>query len=360
MLVGSACSSSDSNDGGASQTAGPNGAPPPASVTFMAGFKPQANLPFVGVYVGQEKGYFADENLTVDIKHVTTPGDNFRFLAAGEVQFTTADAQEVLNRRAADPPLDIVSLALIGQRGQQGFAVKADSGIQTPKDWVGKTAGYKGSEVTPDYLAILKSQGVDRASVKEVKVGFEPQVLTEGQVDIYPVFVSNEPDTLKRAGQDVKVFEAKDFGAPTLGLTFATTGDYVRQNPDIVQRFLRGAIRGIHYADKHRDEALDIVLKYAPGEDREHERYMMETELKGAFSGEALLNGLGAQTKDEWQRLHDFLVQYGALPTPLPDVSAAFTDQFLLAAHEPPPWAGGAAPTPASSPATASASSGGY
>ena len=87
---------------------------------------------------------------------------------------------------------------------------------------------------------------------------------------------------------------------------------------------------------------------------------MMETELKGAFSGEALLNGLGAQTKDEWQRLHDFLVQYGALPTPLPDVSAAFTDQFLLAAHEPPPWVGAAAATAASSPATASRSSGGY
>ena len=33
------------------------------TVTFMAGFKPQANLPFVAAYVAQEKGYFAEQGL---------------------------------------------------------------------------------------------------------------------------------------------------------------------------------------------------------------------------------------------------------------------------------------------------------
>ncbi len=324
------CSSGDSASNQASGTAKAAA----DEVTFMAGFKPQANLPFVGVYVGQEKGFFGDENLKVNIQHVTTPGDNFKFLATGAVQFSTADASSLLEKRAGDPPLDIVSIALIGQRGQQGFAVLANSGIQSPKDWAGKTAGYKGSAVTPDYLAILKAVGVDRSSVTEVRVGFEPQVLTEGKVDIFPVFTSNEPDTLKRLGYDVKVFEAADFGAPTLGLTYVTTGDYIKQKPDVVQRFLRGAFRGIHYADRNRDEATDIVMKYAPQEDRVHQRYMLETELKSAFTGPALLNGIGWQTQDEWQRLHDYMVQYAALPRPLADISAVFTQQFLAKAHD--------------------------
>ncbi len=33
-------------------------------MTFMAGFRPQANLPFVGAYVAQEKGFFTEEGLS--------------------------------------------------------------------------------------------------------------------------------------------------------------------------------------------------------------------------------------------------------------------------------------------------------
>ena len=294
----------------------------------MAGFKPQANLPFVGVYVAQEKGFFADENLQVDIKHVSTPGDNFRFLATGEVQFSTADASSLLEKWAGEPPLPIESIALIGQRGQQGFAVLADSGIQDPKDWAGKRAGYKGAQVTPDYLAILEANGVDPAALSEVRVGFEPQVLTEGQVDIYPVFVSNEPDTLERLGYKVKVFEAADYGAPTLGLTYVTTQDYAERNPDVVQGFLRAALRGIQYAAANRDEAIQITLLYAPQEDPAHQRYMLDTELQAAEGGQAA-NGTGWQTKDQWQALHDYLVQYGGLASPIRDISVVFTDRFL-------------------------------
>lgn len=328
-----ACGDDDGDDSEAtpspSGSAAAEATPEPASVTFMPGFKPQANLPFVGAYVAQEKGFFDDENLDVDIQHVATPGDNFRLLAAGEVQFSTADASAVLEHRASDPSLPIVSIALIGQRGQQGFAVLADSGIASPADWAGKRAGYKGSQVTPDYLAILAEAGVDRSSVEEVKVGFEPQVLTEGQVDIFPVFVSNEPDTLQRLGFETTVFEAADYGAPTLGLTYITTEEFTAEKPDIAVRFLRAVLRGIQYADANRDKAIDIVMQYAPMEDPEHQRYMLDTELDMATDGLLDGQGIGWQTADEWQMLHDYLVQYGALAGPLDDVSAAFTSEFV-------------------------------
>lgn len=312
-------------------TATPDGdsTPEPDRITFMPGFKAQANLPFVGAYVADRKGFFAEENLDVRIQHVTTPGDNFRFLATGEVQFTTADASALLEHRGGDPPIDLVSLALIGQRGQQGFAVLADSGIESPEDWAGKTAGYKGSQVTPDYLAILGANGVDRSSIQEVRVGFEPQVLTEGQVDIYPVFVSNEPDTLRRLGYEVRVFEAADYGAPTLGLTYVAMRDYIEENPGVTARFLRAVLKAIQYADQNREEAIDIVLEFAPEEDREHQRYMLDTELDMARNPGADVDLIGWQTQEQWQRLHDFMVQYGALTSPQTDIDAAFTDEFL-------------------------------
>ena len=102
----------------------------PESVTFMAGFRPQANLPFVAAYVAEEKGYFEEQGLNVDIQH--SIGEHLNLLMAGEVDFTTADANSVLKRRA-DPGLPIVAIALFGQRGQQAFLALSDSGISTPE-----------------------------------------------------------------------------------------------------------------------------------------------------------------------------------------------------------------------------------
>jgi ABC-type nitrate/sulfonate/bicarbonate transport system substrate-binding protein len=320
----------DDGDGSGTPTSSGPTAAPADKITFMAGFKHQANLPFVGAYVAQEKGFFAEENLDVTIRDVATPGDNFRFLATNEVQFTTADSQVLLERRSGDPSITLVSVALIGQRGQQGFAVLKDSGIASPKDWAGKTAGYKGAQVTPDFLAILNAEGVDRSSINEVKIGFDPSILTEEQVDIFPVFISNEPDTLRILGYETTVFEAADYGAPTLGLNYVAMREYIDANPDIVQRFVRAALKGIAYADQNPAEAIQIVLKYAPTANDAHEMFTLQTELAAAKTGEAEANGtIGWQTVEQWQRLHDYLVQYGALRAPLDDVAAAFTNVFV-------------------------------
>jgi len=322
-----------SESGGQKSTPAASAAPP-AKVTFMAGFKPQANLPFVGAYVAKEKGFFTEQNLDVDIQHVNTPGDNFKFLGLGQVQFSTADAATVIERAGDEPPLGIVAIALVGQRGQQGFAVLADSGIETPVDWAGKRAGYKGTQPTPDFLAILNTVGVNPSEVETVKVGFEPQILTEGQVDIFPVFVSNEPDTLRKLGYDVTVFEAAEFGAPTLGLTYVTTRDYLSQNPDIVLRFLKAALRGIEYARDNPDEAIDIVMQHAPQENRDHQRFMLDTELGAAENDLTDENGIGWMTAEQWRELHDYLVEFSGIPAPLDLVPVTYDDHLIRQAYK--------------------------
>ena len=50
----------------------------------------------------------------------------------------------------------------------------------------------------------------------------------------------------------------------------------------------------------------------------------------------------GMQRETQWQKLHDFLVQYGALAQPLDDVALIFTDRFVKQHY--------AAPTSAATP----------
>jgi ABC-type nitrate/sulfonate/bicarbonate transport system substrate-binding protein len=311
------------------QTAAPSPTTPPplTPFTFMAGYKPQANLPFVGAYVAKEKGYFEQNGLDVTIEHSPGKGEHVQLLVAGKVQVTTMDAATVLQRRA-EPGLPVVSIALIGQRGQQAFAALADSGIQTPKDWEGRTVGYKGTP-PPDLYALLSAAGADVNKVNLVNVGFDPRVLTERQVDVYPLFKSNEPYLIRKWGYEITLWDAADYGVPTLGLTYVASGEYLASHAGELARFLAAALRGIADAEANPAEAVEIVMKYAGSEsDPDHMRFMLETELKDAQSE----HGYGWQSLQRWQALAEMLQQVQALPAAVV-AEKAFTSQIWQTAQ---------------------------
>ena len=301
--------------------------PEPDTLTFMAGYKPQANLPFVGVYVAQEKGFFAAENLTVTIQHSAGRGEHLQLLTAGKVDVTTQDAAVLLQRRA-DPGLPLLSIALIGQHGQQAYVALAESGIETPQDWAGRSIGYKGTP-PPDLLALLDTAGLSEKDIALINVGFDPRVLTEGLVDVYPVFNSNEPYLLRSWGYALRQWQASDYGVPTLGLAYVSTPEIVERDPERITRFVRAALRGIDYAAAHPEEAVEIVMRYAGAEtDPAHMRFMLDTELRDARLPD---QPIGWQTAAQWQALADSLLRYHALAIPV-DVNSVFTNRFVEAA----------------------------
>jgi ABC-type nitrate/sulfonate/bicarbonate transport system substrate-binding protein len=298
---------------------------PVEKVTFIAGFKPQADLPFVAVYMAQAKGYFRDQSLEVDIQHATQ-GEHVQLLATDRAQFSTGAAADVM-KRVASAGVPLVAIAQIGQRDEQSFAVRADSPIRTLKDWEGKLVGYK-TTVSAAYLALISVGGVDRSKVREVAVGFDPRVLADGRVDVYPVFTANEPDTLARLGIPVRLFDPGTYGLPGLGLTFMTNQQMVDTRPDVVTRFLRASLRGLADAIADRDAATLVVMKYATGEDRAHQRYMLDTEIDAAQNDFTQTNGIGAMSRERYVALRDFLLQYGGIAKTV-DVDAVFTDRFV-------------------------------
>jgi ABC-type nitrate/sulfonate/bicarbonate transport system substrate-binding protein len=301
-------------------------------LTFMAGFIPQANLPFVGAYVAEAEGFFAEEGLDVEIQHSAGGGEHLQLLVADEVQVTTQDAAVLMQRRA-DPGLPLVSIGLIGQRGQQAFVALEESGISTIEDWAGHRIGFKGTP-PPDLYALLDQAGLSESDVELINVGFDPRVLTEGQIDVYPVFKSNEPDTLEKLGFDLVMWDAAEHGIPTLGLAYVATETKVEEDPETLAAFMKAVIRGIEFAAENEEAALDAVMEHVGVDsDREHQRYILETELADATSEVTEEGGLGYQTLEQWQDLADLLATYEALPDGF-DASTSFRVDLLPEARE--------------------------
>jgi ABC-type nitrate/sulfonate/bicarbonate transport system substrate-binding protein len=291
----------------------------------MGGYKAQANLPFVAAYVAQAQGYFAAQNLNVEITHSAGQGEHLKLLLQGSVDVTTGEADAVLGRRSDGLP--VTAFALFGQRGDIAYAVLDSSEVRTPKDFEGHSVGFKVSP-SPEYLALLRTAGVDRSKIQEVPVGFDPRLLAAGRVDVYPVFESNEPHTLQSIGVPVRLIKASDYGVPGLGLTYITRQQLVEQDPDVLERFLKATFKGVEYARANMDAATDIVMQYAPNEDREHQRAMLEVELNMADGPVSRANGFGWATHEQWQSLHDSLLEFGGLSAPV-DAESVYTDRIV-------------------------------
>lgn len=285
------------------------------SLTFMAGFRAQANLPFVAAYVADQEGFFDDLNLDVTIQHSSGQGEHVRLLLAGDIDVSTQPASEVIQRRA-DPGAPLVVVALFGQTGDLGYAVLEESGIESPAGFAGRTVGFKGV-VQAEFLAMLNAHGLSEDDVELVGVGFNPVVLPEGQVDVYPIFLDNEPDVLERVmGASIRLFQARDFGVPTLGVTYVVTEDILADEDrrEAVRRFLIGTMRGFQFALENPAEAIEATQAFISDEaDLVHERFILDTDLANATSQLTLDNGLGWFTEEQFQKLHDVLLEFGGI-----------------------------------------------
>jgi ABC-type nitrate/sulfonate/bicarbonate transport system substrate-binding protein len=295
-------------------------------VTFQAGYLPQGNISFVAAYVAKEKGYFADEGLDVTIEHASPGGgEQFQRLAAKDIQFTTQTAENFAKQvETAAPPF--VGVAVFGHATDHGLIVLEDSAIKDIPDLAGKKIGIKTGEGAdpPWLLGMLKSAGLDFDDVELVQVGFDPRVILPesgaGQVDALQVFKSNEPDTLDRMGFKTRLFNPEDYGMTFLGQMYVTHSDLIRDDPEMVQKFVDATMKGLAFTldPANANEVTDIVMKYAGADaSREHNQFIWETEAEYVTSDGTQQHGLGYADPQEWETMMNTMVEFGSLKAPV-------------------------------------------
>lgn len=278
-------------------------------VTVVLDWSPNTN--HSGLYLAQDRGYFADAGLDVSI---VQPGDlsGLDLLVPGDADFAYAFSETLAP--AVEQGVDAVSVAAVIEDNTSSLLFEADSGITRPADLAGKTYGTWGSSLDIAIVeALVECDGGDPSKVQtaplaseDVRIG-----LTQGQYDY--VWVYDAWDTIRLRDVDgldvatIPFIEHTDCIPNWYTPVVATMRSTLDDDPQLVADFL-GALRlGYQDAMREPDAAADALLAAAPELNEELVRLSTEyLSTRYADSPEAW----GLQDQETWSGFIGFLAEH--------------------------------------------------
>ena len=288
---------------------------------------PNAN--HIGLYIAEEKGYFASENLKVEIHTPSDPSTVLQTVASGADDFGMNYQPDVLIARGEGVP--VISVLGMVQHPLNSMMVLKSSGFKTPGALKDKKVGYPGIPWNEDALSsMLQSDGLSGLEdVELVNVGWElGSSLMSQKVDaIIGAYFTHESISLENEGHPVDVFRMENWGVPDYyELVLVTSEEYVAENSEIVERFVRAVSKGYREAIMDPQAGVDVLKKYSPEIDENIDRPGAAL-LKELWQDES--GAFGRQTLKKWKSFADWMQNKELLPKSVKPEDA-FTDKYSL------------------------------
>ncbi|MEM7126156.1 MAG: ABC transporter substrate-binding protein [Chloroflexota bacterium] len=294
-------------------------------VTLGVGFIP--NVQFGTFYVGIEKGFYAEEGIDLALDY-GFENDYLALVAADEFQFMIGSGDQVVIGRARGLPVQYV-MNWYTQYPVVVFA-KIEAGITEPTDLAGKTIGLPGP-FGANYVAfrgILEAADLSESDVTMESIGFtQAAAISEDTVDAAVDYGVNGPVVLAQEGiETVQIKLDKYLSIPANGLV--TNETTIAENPELVQKMVRAALKSAQYTLDNPDEAFEIALKYVPeaADNVEANRAVFDAVLdfwtpQGDYK-------MGETRLAEWESAAEFMQRIGLVDTLVP-ADELFTVDFI-------------------------------
>jgi NitT/TauT family transport system substrate-binding protein len=295
-------------------------------ITLPCGYVP--NVQFAPLYVGLEKGFFADENIDLTLDH-SMETDVVALVGAGRLPFGICSGEQVLLGREQGLPLVYVTNWY--QNYPVGIVALKESGIETMEDLKGKRVGipmlsgasYIGLE------AMLGLSGMKDNDFQLESVGYaQAELLVTGRIDAAVVYTVNEPVQLKALGYDTVLFSAADM-TKMVGNGMITNEKTIADDPDLVGRMVRAFVRSIRWTSENPEEAFEICKKYVDGladaEDPELQKQVMLATIDYFDDGPL---GFGFSDPEAWENMANVLKDMEMISSRT-DVSKVYTNDFV-------------------------------
>lgn len=297
--------------------------PQQVDVRLPMGYIP--NVQYAPFYVTAEKGYFRDAgfNVTFDYSSET---DGIALVGANKLTFTLASGEQVLLARAQGLP--VIYVASWYQQFPIAIIAKKGAGINAPADLKGKKVGLPGL-YGANYIglrALLSVSGLQETDLTLDSIGFnQVEALAAGQEQAVVGYIANEPIQLGARGYEVSVIRVSDY-VQLAANGIVTNETTIRNNPDLVRRFVQAFLKGLNDTIANPDEAYEISKKYV--ENLDQADTAVQKQVLAASIALWQAEALGVTNPDSWANMQTVLIGMGAYKDAL-DVNAAFTNRFV-------------------------------
>ncbi|ARE39078.1 Hydroxymethylpyrimidine ABC transporter, substrate-binding component [Rhodovulum sp. P5] len=195
------------------------------------------------IIVAQERGYFADAGLEVEIIAPADPSDPPKMAAAGQVDIAVSYQPQLYLQHDAGLPL--VRVGKLIDAPLYCVMVDAAGPVTTLSDLSGRRAGYSIPGIEEALMhTMLRSNGVDPDEVEQINVNFAlTSALAAGQVEaVSGAFRNFELHQMETVGRTGRCFLPEEHGVPVYDeLIYEANPDLM--DAERIARFLSATAR---------------------------------------------------------------------------------------------------------------------
>lgn len=240
-------------------------------ITFALDWTPNTN--HTGLYVAQEKGYFEEAGLDVEI--VQSPEDSSVVLvASGKAQFGISFQDSLAAAFSGEDAIPVTAVAGIIQHNTSGIISRKGEGMDTPKGMEGHTyATWNGAIELATLEEVVKLDGGDFEKVELIPstVTDEVSALKTNSVDSIWIFYAwaGVKTELEKLETDYFAFADIDPVFDYYTPVIIGNNDFLDENSETAKAFMHAVSKGYTFAIENPTEAAEILCKYAPELDKE-------------------------------------------------------------------------------------------
>jgi len=290
-----------------------------------------------GFAMGKDKGVYKDAGIEIDIRSGNGSSSAHRLVANGDSDFAYGSCGAMVNLVSKGAPL--ISVAVIDAMGTEAVIVRPDTGISKLADLKGKkllTTANAG--VNTFFPIVLANAGLTDSDINLTNVpdGALVSSYLQGAGDAVGILggIDDKPAEIKaNGGDDPVTFPYSDYGVNQVGYCISTHKDTLKDNPDLVKRFVEATLKAYAAAEKDPDAAVasmaDIVGgTMAEDQGKEQARAVLDVTLSVLYSSANSDKTLGLNVASDWQDMVDLMKKYNDLD-PNADAASFYTNEFV-------------------------------
>lgn len=236
-------------------------------IKFTLGWKTQGSD--AAFFLARDKGYYKAEGLDVTIDQGEGSGATVTRIMSGAYDVGFGDVNAIIQNASMRPNEAPVMVYMIWNQPPFAIVTKATSGIDSPKDFEGRTlGGAQGTPTTRLLPVFAHKNGLDMAKIKisNMAPNLQEPMMLKGDIDAALVFnitsyfnlVLNRQDPDK----DFKWFAFGDYGLDLYSNGLMVSRKLIAENPKAVAGLVRATNKALIEIAKDQDAGMAAAVNF--------------------------------------------------------------------------------------------------